>query len=173
MTTNKNPLPSAEEIFSELTQAPAAILNLISSFGIKLGASDEATHADTDQPQPHHSHHADPNGAEVPTEPSKPAEGHTAPPEVSTPDAHDPGCPVAEAQGRRERAWAICDEAFPRDPHLWSAMEALFLAAESPRDRTPVLAGAMTHIEHHLETIPKKESNPFAGFAEFMDFLGN
>lgn len=55
----------------------------------------------------------------------------------------------------RQALWGILDSAFPNDPHLWSAGEALFtLSAEQPTtadesQKRAALEDATRHLQHH------------------------
>lgn len=170
----KNHQSTAEAIVIDLAQVPTTLLNLVTALGTKTGLLDEAEHAaaDTSPSQGHQEENEAPGGEEVPAEPSKPAEEHTAAEENFS--GHEPGCPMIHVEERRQRAWAICDEAFPQDPHLWSALEVLLLAAEGfqPADRTAQLATAVTHIEHHLQTVPEPTPSPVSGLIAFINGLG-
>lgn len=71
----------------------------------------------------------------------------------ATVDGHAPGCNCAELH--RENVWGILDRAFPTDPHLWQAMEALFaLSAVNPTEideatRHAQLEAATLHLQRH------------------------
>jgi hypothetical protein len=66
--------------------------------------------------------------------------------------AHADGCTCAEIH--RENVWEMLDTAFPTDPHLWRAGEALFtLSAVNPteaslRTRRAALEDATLHLQH-------------------------
>lgn len=68
-------------------------------------------------------------------------------------DDHLPGCTCE--QDHRTQLWGILDTAFPRDPHLWRAGEALFaLSAANPvqgdlEQQRAAAETAARHLEHH------------------------
>lgn len=68
-------------------------------------------------------------------------------------DGHATGCNCAELH--RENVWGILDRAFPAEPHLWQAMEALFtLSAVNPTEidqetRRAQLEAATLHLQRH------------------------
>lgn len=70
-------------------------------------------------------------------------------------DAHATGCDCAERH--REHVWRILDAAFPQEPHLWKAMEALFeISSVNPHElndeaRRTALNEAALHIKRHTE----------------------
>jgi hypothetical protein len=85
---------------------------------------------------------------------SSPVAAETTEAEQPSHGPHGPGCTCTE--DHRDRVWQILDLAFPRDPHLWQAMEALFeLSAQNPVDldedeRRAALETAVLHLERHV-----------------------
>lgn len=73
-------------------------------------------------------------------------------------DAHEPGADYAANQ-YRAGVWEILDSAFPDDPHLWRAMEALFAISEATpgtvddEARRDALELATLHIKHRSTLI--------------------
>lgn len=90
---------------------------------------------------------------------------------------------TAPREGQRERLWAILDEAFPNDPHLWSAAEALFMASELGPDmddhgRFHVLEAAHAHLDRRIALLSAQaeQADPIesllAQFRDEMDHRG-
>jgi hypothetical protein len=91
-------------------------------------------------------------------------------------DAHAPGCNCAELH--REHVWDILDTAFPTDPHLWQAMEALFaISAANPQEiddatRRSALSLATLHIQRSTALTVPPLSPMEQMLAEFRNELG-
>lgn len=70
-----------------------------------------------------------------------------------TDNGHLPGCTCE--QDHRDQVWSMLDTAFPNEPHLWRAGEALFtLSAANPHrvsssERQTAARQAARHLEHH------------------------
>ena len=78
----------------------------------------------------------------------------------------------------RQRIWDLLDEAFPNDPHLWNAAEALFMASEigpvaDEHARFHTLEAAHAHLDRRMEQFAAP-SNPIdellAQFRDQMDY---
>jgi hypothetical protein len=88
---------------------------------------------------------------------------------------HEPGCTCGTAV--RDEVWSILDTAFPKEPHLWQAGEALLsLSAKVPqglRDeyRHSALTAAITHLQHELDLISPSLSPVDQMIAEFRQSL--
>jgi hypothetical protein len=93
-------------------------------------------------------------------------------------DAHAPGCACATDQ-YRAGVWGILDSAFPTDPHLWRAMEALFAISEGnpevvdDEDRRDALELAMLHIQHRSALIAPPLSPVDQLIADFRSQLNS
>lgn len=92
---------------------------------------------------------------------------------------HGPDCACDPGEVHREQLWAILDTAFPNDPHLWSAGEALFaLSAVNPAEpdddtRRAALESASKHIEHLAGRLVPAMSPAEQMVADFRKQMGN
>lgn len=81
-------------------------------------------------------------------------------------------------QAHREQLWDLLDSAFPNDPHLWNAGEALFtMSAKNPATvdddgRLAALESANHHLRRHAARLSPEVSPQdqlIADFREQMD----
>lgn len=79
----------------------------------------------------------------------------------------------------REHVWGILDTAFPQDPHLWQAGEALFtLSASNPAEvddetRRIALAAMALHLQRHASLTSSTASPVDQLVAKFRQQMGN
>lgn len=71
---------------------------------------------------------------------------------------------AAAREAHREQVWNLLDAAFPRDPHLWQAGEALFTLSVSNPDeideetRRIALSAMALHLQRHAALTSPAES---------------
>lgn len=91
-------------------------------------------------------------------------------------DGHEAGCDCSTRH--RQDLWALLDSAFPDDPHLWQAAEALFSISEkNPQEiddtiRREALEKASLHIQHRAELAAPVLSPVEQIIAAFRDQMG-
>lgn len=101
----------------------------------------------------------------------------TAPADAPTSGPHGPGCTCTHSY--RVQIWDILDGAFPNDPHLWQAGEALFmLSAANPRqigdeNRRAALEAAAVHLQRQASLMAPSASPMEQIIAKFREQLGD
>lgn len=85
----------------------------------------------------------------------------------------------AAREAHREQVWGVLDTAFPTDPHLWQAGEALFtLSASNPDEiddetRRVVLATMALHLQRHAALTSSAASPVDQLVAKFRQQMGD
>lgn len=91
----------------------------------------------------------------------------------------DDESPTGEIKKYREQVWDILDAVFPKDPHLWQAAEALFMAsstaptAELPGFADSALQHAHAHLHRHSPTADSAGGHTEQLVKRFREQLGD